>query len=80
MENLSGYTPTQLLKMINDCKVKHETLKQEINGFVDEVKILEMKINASIDVLTKSEREYVELIEELSNRENGIRQTDITNE
>jgi len=80
MENLSGYTPTQLLKMINDCKVKHETLKQEINGFVDEVEILEMKINASIDVLTKSEREYVELIEELSNRENGIRQTDITNE
>jgi SMC interacting uncharacterized protein involved in chromosome segregation len=80
MENLSGYTPTQLLKMINDCKAKHETLKHEIIGFVDEVETLEMKINARIDVLGKWEQEYVELIEELSNRENGIRETDITNE
>jgi SMC interacting uncharacterized protein involved in chromosome segregation len=80
MENLSGYTPTQLLKMINDCKLKHETLKQEILGFVDEVETLEIKINLSIATLTQSEKEYIELIEELDNRENGIRQTDITNE
>lgn len=80
MKNLSGYTPTQLLKMINDCKIKHETLKQEIFGFIDEVETLEMKINAKIDVLTKSEKEYIELIEELDNRENGIRETNITNE
>ena len=80
MENLSGYTPTQLLKMINDCKIKHETLKQEILGFVDEVETLEIKINLSIATLTQSEKEYIELIEELDNRENGIRQTDITNE
>jgi SMC interacting uncharacterized protein involved in chromosome segregation len=80
MENLSGYTPTQLLKMINDCKVKHETLKQKIIGLVDEIETLEIKINLEINALTESEKEYVELIEELSNRENGIRQTDITNE
>ena len=72
MENTTNYTPTELLKMINDCKIKHETLKQEIIGFVDEVETLEMKINARIDVLTKSEREYVELIEKLNNLENGI--------
>jgi SMC interacting uncharacterized protein involved in chromosome segregation len=71
MENLSGYTPTELLKMINDCKVQHETLKREIIEFIDEVETLEMKINARIDVLTKAEQKYVELIEELNNRENG---------
>jgi len=72
MENLSGYTPTELLKMINDCKVKHEVFKKEIVELVDEVETLELKINARIDVLTAMEKNYVELIEELNNRENAV--------
>ena len=73
MENLSGYTETQLLKMINDCKVMHDTLKQEIIDMTYEVDTLEQKINARIDVLSKKEIEYVKLIEELNNRQNVIR-------
>ena len=30
MENLSKHTPTVLLKMINDIKITHDKLKQEI--------------------------------------------------
>ena len=72
MENLSGYTPTQLLKMINDSQVAHEKIKKEILEFTDEVETLESKINKKIVELTLMEQQYVELIEELNNRENGI--------
>ncbi len=72
MENLSGYTPTQLLKMINDSKVEHEKLKAEILALTDEVETLESKINKKIVELTLVEQTYVELIEELDNRENVI--------
>ena len=72
MENLSGYTATELLKMINDSKAVHENLKGEIINLTYEVDELEIKINAKIDKLTESEKEYVELIEELNNRENAV--------
>jgi septal ring factor EnvC (AmiA/AmiB activator) len=72
MENLSGYTETELLKMINDCKAMHDTLKQEIIDMTYEVDVLEQKINARIDVLNKKEKEYVKLIEELNNRQNVV--------
>jgi hypothetical protein len=72
MENLSKYTPTELLKMINDCKAKHDTFKQEIVDMTYEIEVLEEKINARIDVITAAEQQYVALIEELNNRENAI--------
>lgn len=72
MENLSGCTPTELLKMINDCKVKHDRFKQEAIDMTYEIETLEEKINARIDVISILERQYVELIEELNNRENAI--------
>ena len=72
MESLSGYTPTQLLKMINDSNVEHEKIKKEILEFTDEVETLESKINKKIVELTLMEQQYVELIEESNNRENGI--------
>ena len=68
MENLSGYTPTELLKMINDAKLEHDTLKQEIIDHTREVDMLEIKINTKIDRLTLIEKIYVELIEEISKR------------
>ena len=73
MENLSGYTPTQLLKMINDSTVEHERLKKEIIEFTYTFDELEVEINKKIDALTVQEKKYVALIEELNNRENGIR-------
>jgi len=72
MEDLSKHTPTELLKMINDSKAKHDNLKQEIIDLTYEIEVLEEKINARIDVLSKTEKNYVELIEELNNRENGL--------
>ena len=73
MENLSGYTATELLKMINDCKVKHETFKKEILNLTYEVDELEIKINIKIDELSEAEKKYVALVEELNNRENVVR-------
>jgi hypothetical protein len=68
MENLSGYTPTELLKMINDNKIKYDALKQEIINHTFEVDELEMKINEKLEILTGLEKNYVELIEEISKR------------
>ena len=44
MENLSKHTPTVLLKMINDIKITHDKLKQEIINYTVEVDELEKKI------------------------------------
>ena len=68
MENLSGHTETQLLKMINDAKVQHESLKNEIIDFTYQIDELEIAINRKLDLLHISERNYVDLIEELNKR------------
>ena len=68
MEDLSKYTPTELLKMINDTKQKHDELKQVIidNTYVfDE---LQNQINQELLELTKLEKNYVALIEEMEKR------------
>lgn len=68
MENLSKYTPTELLKMINDSNVAHDILKQEIIDHTFEVDELEIKINQKIEKLGEIEKNYVILVEELNNR------------
>jgi len=68
MENLSKYTPIELNKMINDIKIKHDTLKQEIINYTYEAEELEKKINEKIKVLTETENYYVLLIEEMEKR------------
>lgn len=87
MEELSKYTPTQILKMINDSKDSHEKLKREIiddtyifDDLEKKIKELEININKKINTLHTIEKNYVALIEELNNRDNGIRQTDISNQ
>ena len=68
MENLSKYTPIELNKMINDIKLKHDALKQEIINYTYEAEELEKKINEKIKVLTETENSYVLLIEEMEKR------------
>jgi hypothetical protein len=68
MENLSGYTPTELLKMINDVKVKHDTLKEEVIAHTFDVEELEKKINEKLDTIQTLEKNYIALIEEINNR------------
>jgi len=68
MEELSKYTPTELLKMINDAKAKHDTLKQEIIDHTFDLDELSKLINEKIGKLTELEKNYVELIEEMEKR------------
>ena len=68
MENLSKYTPIELNKMINDIKIKHDTLKQELIKHTYEAEELEKKINEKIKLLTETENQYVLLIEEMEKR------------
>jgi hypothetical protein len=72
MENLSGYTETELLKMINDSKVEHDKLKKEIVDHTFQVDELEKIINGKINKLTEVEKNYIVLIEELNNRQNVV--------
>ena len=68
MENLSKHTPTVLLKMINDIKITHDKLKQEIINYTVEVDELEKKINEKLILLEELEKNYIDLIEEMDKR------------
>ena len=68
MENLSGHTATQLLKMVNDVKVRYDLLKKEVIDLTFESEIIEKKINERLVILEELEKNYVELMEEMSRR------------
>jgi hypothetical protein len=68
MEDLTKYSPTELLKIINDTKVKHDRLKQEIFNHLTEIDKIEIEINKKILELTEEEKYYVELVDELNKR------------
>lgn len=68
MEDLTKYTPTELLKQINDAQFDHEKLKQEIIELTYEIDKIEVEINSRLVVLTETENKYISLIEELNNR------------
>ena len=79
MNDFINYTPTELLKMINDSKNEHEWLKQEIIDQTIELDNLEKNINEKIEYINNRiqsmsdvEKKYIILIEELNNRENAI--------
>jgi hypothetical protein len=68
MENLSIYTPTELLKLINDTKDKHEFLKKELLEILVELEKWDALANEKIEKITEHENKYVLLIEEMSKR------------
>jgi len=72
MKDLNKCTPTELLKQLNDTKAEHNKLKEEIIQLTNEFDEIEKKINDKIDILSTVELKYVELIEELNNRENVV--------
>jgi hypothetical protein len=79
MDDLINYTPTELLKMINDSKVEHDRFKQEIIDQTIELDNLEKSINEKIELINNKilaisaiEKKYILLIEELNNRENAV--------
>ena len=68
MEDLNKYTPTQLLKMANDAKAKHDSLKKEIIEHTTDVDSLVIEINKKLEILSEVEKNYIELVDELNNR------------
>ena len=66
--NLSEYTSTELLKMVNDTQSHHEIIKKEIVDYTFQVDKLEETINNKIDELTELEKNYILLIDEISKR------------
>jgi hypothetical protein len=68
MEDLKQYTPIELLKMVNDLKLKHDNLKNNVIEDTNQVDILDQKINQALSLLIEIEQEYIEIIEEINNR------------
>jgi len=68
MEDLSLYTPTELLKLINENKDKHEAKKKEIIEILGEIEKWEKLVNENLSKLGEIEKKYVSLIEELNKR------------
>jgi hypothetical protein len=68
MKNLSGHTATELLKMSNDIATRHEHLKREVIELTFESDLLEKKINEKLLEIEELEKNYVELMEEMSKR------------
>jgi len=68
MNELSNYSPTEILKFINDLKTNHELLKNEVFKLLDDIDQIEIIINNKIVELKDIEKNYTILIEELTNR------------
>jgi penicillin-binding protein-related factor A (putative recombinase) len=68
MKEFEKYSPTELLKMINDSKTEHDSVKQDIVQYTLELDELEKKINERIEYLNIIEDVYIKLIDELNNR------------
>ena len=68
IQDLSHYSPTELLKLINDSKFTHDNLKQETIDLMYNVDMLEKKINDKLEKIKSTEEVYIALIEELNNR------------
>lgn len=68
MEDLKKYTPTELLKFINETKDSHDKLKEEIISDTFKMDELEKIINEKLDNLDNLEKKYIALIEEINNR------------
>jgi len=63
MEDYTKLTPTELLKRGNDIKARHDVLKQEIIDTTVEIERLETSINNKIVELDELERNYVAIVE-----------------
>lgn len=63
MEDLTKLTPTELLKIGNDIKARHDALKQEIINTTLELEQLEAVLNKKLQELDELEKTYVKIVE-----------------
>lgn len=68
MKNLSKLTPTELLKILNDTKKDHESLKDKVIQDTEKIDEIEKEINLNLKKITDLEKLYVQIIEELDKR------------
>ncbi|MFW6219883.1 MAG: hypothetical protein ACOC33_03505 [bacterium] len=68
MKNLSKHTPTELLKILNDTKKDHESLKDKVIQDTEKIDEIEKEINLNLEKITDLEKLYVQIIEELDKR------------
>ena len=68
MEDLTKYTPTELLKLGNDTSKKHEALKEIIINKTHEIDSIEKYINDKLKELEQAEKDYIEIIAEIDRR------------
>jgi len=67
MENYTKFTPTELLKIGNEVKTKHDNLKQEIIEHTFQIEEIEKLINEKLIILDELEKNYVAIIETIDN-------------
>jgi hypothetical protein len=65
----SGYTETELLRELNSAKEWHEAIKREIINITQEIENLEKTANEKIIQLENIEKNYVDLMKELTSRQ-----------
>ena len=54
--------------MVNDVKARYDLLKKEVIDLTFESEVIEKKINERLVILEELEKNYVELMEEMSKR------------
>jgi len=68
MPDYTILTPTELLKLINDTKINHENIKNEILNSLKIIEENESLINTNLNKLKILEDKYILLIDELNKR------------
>ena len=66
MEDLTKFSPTELLKIGNDIKAKHDALKDEIIADTFQIEKLESGLKEKLELLDSLEKNYIEIVEILT--------------
>ena len=68
MNEFEKYTPTELLKLINDLDIEHKKLKEVIITNTDKIIELQDNVNDDLKTLTIIEELYAKISTELTER------------
>lgn len=68
MESYSNLKETELLREIDKCKEWHEAIKREIIEITTDIEEKEKIVNSKLEQLENVEKNYVGLLQEMTNR------------
>jgi hypothetical protein len=66
--DLKSKTPTELLKLVENIKERHDKIKQETLFLTDDLENIQNKINKNVEELQQVEDFYVTLMLEIDSR------------